>query len=90
MRERPDRIQLISDSGTFSVLSGPSTENLHLAVGVTDKETVEAFHAAGLQAGGVDNGAPGERPEYHPGYYGAYLRDPDGHNVEAVFHNRDG
>ncbi len=78
LRERPDRVQLITDSGTFSLLSGPPTENLHLALGVTDKETVKAFHAAGLSAGGVDNGAPGERPEYHPGYYGAYLLDPDG------------
>jgi hypothetical protein len=46
---------------------------------------VEAWHAAGLRAGGTDNGAPGERP-YHPGYYAAFLLDPDGNNVEAVFH----
>jgi catechol 2,3-dioxygenase-like lactoylglutathione lyase family enzyme len=88
MRERPDRIQLMTDSGTFSLLNGPPTENLHLAVGVTDEETVNAFHAAGLGAGGIDNGAPGERPEYHPGYYGAYVRDPDSNNIEAVFHDR--
>ena len=46
---------------------------------------VEAWHRAGLKAGGEDNGAPGERP-YHPGYYAAFLLDPDGNNVEAVFH----
>lgn len=46
---------------------------------------VEAFHKAGLAAGGTDNGAPGERP-YHPGYYAAFLLDPDGNNIEAVFH----
>jgi catechol 2,3-dioxygenase-like lactoylglutathione lyase family enzyme len=46
------------------------------------------FHVAGVEAGGVDNGSPGERPEYHAGYYGAYIRDPDSNNIEAVFHNR--
>lgn len=46
---------------------------------------VQRFHAAGLAAGGTDNGAPGERP-YHPGYYGAFLLDPDGNNIEAVYH----
>ena len=46
---------------------------------------VDAFYAAGLEAGGVDNGKPGERP-YHPGYYAAFLLDPDGNNIEAVFH----
>jgi predicted lactoylglutathione lyase len=57
-------------------------------VGVDDAETVQAFHGAGLEAGGRDNGRPGERPEYHPGYYGAYVLDPDGNNIEAVWHNR--
>ena len=47
---------------------------------------VHAFHAAALAAGGRDNGAPGPRPEYHPGYYGAFVLDPDGNNIEAVFH----
>lgn len=46
---------------------------------------VDAWHRAGLAAGGIDNGAPGERP-YHPGYYAAFLLDPDGNNIEAVFH----
>ena len=49
---------------------------------------VEAFHRAGVEAGYVSNGEPGERPEYHPGYIGAFLLDPDGQNIEAVFHDR--
>ena len=61
------------------------TAGLHIAFQADDPETVERFHGAGLAAGGRDNGAPGERP-YHPGYYSAYLLDPDGNNVEAVYH----
>ena len=49
---------------------------------------MRAFHAAALAAGYEDHGAPGERPVYHPGYYGAFVLDPDGHNVEVVNHNR--
>jgi hypothetical protein len=49
---------------------------------------VDAFYASALAAGGRDNGAPGERPSYHPGYYGAYVIDPAGTNLEAVFHDR--
>jgi catechol 2,3-dioxygenase-like lactoylglutathione lyase family enzyme len=88
VRDRADRLQVLTDSGTFTVLEGTPTRNAHLAIGVGDDETVRAFHRAGLAAGGRDNGAPGERPEYHAGYYGAYLLDPDGNNVEAVWHNR--
>ena len=51
-----------------------------------DRATVDAFYKAGLAAGGRDNGAPGERPDYHPGYYAAFLLDPDGNTIEAVFH----
>jgi catechol 2,3-dioxygenase-like lactoylglutathione lyase family enzyme len=58
---------------------------VHLAFQAEDEEAVRRFHKAGLEAGGTDNGAPGERP-YHPGYYAAYVLDPDGYNVEAVFH----
>ena len=61
------------------------TAGLHIAFQANDRETVERFYRAGLAAGGRDNGAPGERP-YHPGYYSAYLLDPDGNNVEAVYH----
>ncbi len=59
---------------------------VHLAFAAQNREAVDAFHAAGLEAGGRDNGAPGLRPEYHSGYYGAYVFDPDGNNVEAVHH----
>lgn len=58
---------------------------VHLAFQVPDRETVQDFHRAALTAGGRDNGAPGERP-YHPGYYAAFVLDPDGNNIEAVFH----
>jgi catechol 2,3-dioxygenase-like lactoylglutathione lyase family enzyme len=87
-RDRGDRLQVITGSGTFSLLAGRPTRNLHLAIGVGDEETVREFHRAGLEAGGRDNGCPGDRPEYHAGYYGAYVLDPDGNNIEAVWHNR--
>ena len=63
---------------------GP-VSRVHLAFVAKDRATVDAFHAAALAAGGRDNGAPGER-SYHPGYYGAFVLDPDGNNVEAMFH----
>lgn len=63
----------------------PLTSGLHLAFQAPDRAAVERFHAAVLMAGGRDNGGPGER-HYHPGYYGAFALDPDGNNVEAVFH----
>ena len=65
---------------------GKLTGRHHLAFQAPDRATVDAFHAAGLAAGGRDNGAPGLRAQYHPGYYGAFLLDPDGNNIEAVFH----
>jgi catechol 2,3-dioxygenase-like lactoylglutathione lyase family enzyme len=58
---------------------------VHLAFQAADREAVHAFYQAALAAGGRDNGAPGERA-YHPGYYGAFVLDPDGNNIEAVFH----
>jgi catechol 2,3-dioxygenase-like lactoylglutathione lyase family enzyme len=66
---------------------GEPTARLHLAFQAADRETVERFHAAAVSAGGRDNGPPGDR-EYHPGYYAAYVFDPDGTNVEAVYHGR--
>jgi catechol 2,3-dioxygenase-like lactoylglutathione lyase family enzyme len=69
----------------FVSADGPPTRDLHIAFQAPDQETVERFHQAALAAGGRDNGAPGERG-YHPGYYGAYALDPDGNNVEAVYH----
>ena len=59
--------------------------HVHLAFQAKDRATVDAFHVAAIAAGGTDNGASGERP-YHPGYYGAFVLDPDGNNIEAVFH----
>jgi catechol 2,3-dioxygenase-like lactoylglutathione lyase family enzyme len=58
----------------------------HLAFTAKDRAGVDAFHAAALAGGGKDNGAPGLRPQYHRGYYGAFVLDPDGNNVEAVTH----
>ncbi len=64
----------------------PATRSCHLAFAATDQGMVDAFHAAALAAGGRDNGAPGLRPDYGPGYYAAFVLDPDGNNLEAVFH----
>jgi catechol 2,3-dioxygenase-like lactoylglutathione lyase family enzyme len=86
--EGPDRRTFAGRSGSFSVVSGTPTEHLHMAFPATDNATVEAFHSAALAAGYRDNGAPGERPVYHEGYYGAFVLDPDGNNVEVVNHNR--
>ncbi len=60
---------------------------VHVAFVAPDHATVDAFHASALAAGGRDNGAPGLRPHYHAGYYGAFVLDPDGHNIEAVCHH---
>jgi catechol 2,3-dioxygenase-like lactoylglutathione lyase family enzyme len=57
---------------------------LHVAIAAAERAAVDAFHAEALAAGGRDNGAPGPRPHYHPDYYGAFVLDPDGHNIEAV------
>lgn len=62
-----------------------SATHVHLAFQAADRAMVDRFYKAGLQAGGRDNGKPGERP-YHPGYYAAFLIDPDGNNIEAVHH----
>ena len=64
---------------------GPVTSSAHLAFQAEDEQTVRRFYEAALAAGGTDNGAPGERA-YHPGYYAAFVLDPDGNNVEAVYH----
>lgn len=69
----------------FVSADGPPTSGLHIAFQARDRETVHRFHEAAIAAGGRDNGSPGER-DYHPGYYGAYVLDPDGNNVEAVYH----
>jgi catechol 2,3-dioxygenase-like lactoylglutathione lyase family enzyme len=64
----------------------PARGRLHIALRAANRAEVDAFHAAALEAGGTDNGAPGPRTVYHPDYYGAFVLDPDGHNIEAVCH----
>jgi len=67
----------------------PFGTGTHVAFQCADRSTVDAFHAAALAAGGNDNGLPGLREQYHPTYYGAFVLDPDGNNVEAVCHAPD-
>ena len=87
--DKPERASFIGEPGSFSVLSGDGlTENLHMAFPATDNPAVDDFHQAAIEAGYRDNGTPGERSIYHPGYYSAYVLDPDGHNIELVSHNR--
>jgi catechol 2,3-dioxygenase-like lactoylglutathione lyase family enzyme len=66
----------------------PNVPPVHVAFRARGRADVDAFHRAAIAAGGRDNGAPGLRPHYHPFYYGAFVLDPDGHNVEAVCHER--
>jgi len=87
-RGAEDRVHVAADSGSFSLVRGEATEHVHLAFPVADDAAVDAFHAAATAAGYRDNGAPGERPDHHVGYYGAFVLDPDGNNVELVNHNR--
>lgn len=74
--QRPEQLQVITP--------------IHVALLAESQAQVDAFYRAALEAGGKDNGAPGPRHEYHPGYYGAFVLDPDGHNVEAVIHDHKG
>jgi catechol 2,3-dioxygenase-like lactoylglutathione lyase family enzyme len=68
------------------ISEGGKSTHLHIAFRAESREQVDAFHAAALAAGGKDNGGPGPREMYHPNYYGAFVLDPDGHNIEAVIH----
>ena len=77
--------ELFVSSADSRAAAGVLTGRHHLAFQAKDRAMVDAFHKAGLAAGGKDNGAPGER-HYHPGYYACFLLDPDGNNIEAVFH----
>ncbi len=70
----------------FWIARGAAGAAVHVAFISPDRATVDAFHAAAVVAGGRDNGEPGLRPQYHPTYYGAFVLDPDGHNIEAVCH----
>jgi catechol 2,3-dioxygenase-like lactoylglutathione lyase family enzyme len=69
---------------------GANRPGLHVAFLARDRAAVDSFHAAALAAGGRDNGKPGLRPHYHANYYGAFVLDPDGHNIEAVCHKPPG
>jgi catechol 2,3-dioxygenase-like lactoylglutathione lyase family enzyme len=70
----------------FWLAQSDAPTSAHVAFRAADRAAVGAFHAAALAAGATDNGAPGLRERYHPGYYGAFVLDPDGNNVEAVHH----
>jgi catechol 2,3-dioxygenase-like lactoylglutathione lyase family enzyme len=88
IEEEPERTTLHGpDGGSVSFLEGEPTRHVHMAF-PADNPGVDRFHAELTAAGHPDNGEPGERPRYHPGYYAAYVLDPDGNNVEAVNHNR--
>jgi catechol 2,3-dioxygenase-like lactoylglutathione lyase family enzyme len=84
-----DRVQFSGPDFSLSLVCDrrPLSEHVHLAFPADADATVRAFHAAAVAAGYEDNGTPGERAVYHPGYYGAFVLDPDGHNVEVVNHN---
>ncbi|WP_428491108.1 VOC family protein [Rhodopila sp.] len=68
----------------------PPITGMHVAFAAENRRLVDAFHAIALANGGRDNGKPGTRPQYHADYYGAFILDPDGHNIEAVCHNPSG
>jgi catechol 2,3-dioxygenase-like lactoylglutathione lyase family enzyme len=74
----------------FWLGTGSAPGAIHFAFVAKTRDDVRAFHAAALAAGGRDNGAPGIRGHYHPNYYGAFVFDPDGHNIEAVCHEAAG
>jgi len=86
--EAPRRAQFIAGTASFSVVAGEPTTNLHVAFPADDNATVDEFHRTLVDAGYRDNGGPGERPIYHPGYYAAFVLDPDASNIEIVNHNR--
>jgi catechol 2,3-dioxygenase-like lactoylglutathione lyase family enzyme len=71
----------------FWIGVGKPTDKIHVAIRAKGRAEVRAFHDAAIAAGGTDNGQPGVREIYHPSYYGAFILDPDGHNIEAVCHD---
>ncbi|HUA04829.1 MAG TPA: VOC family protein [Solirubrobacteraceae bacterium] len=87
--DAPDRVQYRGPrGGSFSLVAGTPTEHVHMAFGTDDDGAVQRFHKVATEAGYKSRGAPGERPRYHPGYYAAYVFDPDGNNIEVVNHHR--
>jgi catechol 2,3-dioxygenase-like lactoylglutathione lyase family enzyme len=91
-REEDSEIEFgLEEAADFAVSTAYATgAPVHFAFAADRREQVDAFHAAAIAAGGRDNGAPGLRPQYSSGYYGAFVLDPDGHNVEAVCHGEPG
>ena len=95
IREVPASVTGRNDAAGFGVApkpdfwigsGSPNVPPIHIAFRVDSRALVDAFYQAAIAAGGRDNGAPGPRPHYHPNYYGAFVLDPDGHNIEAVCH----
>lgn len=91
MNEQEDGVAFgVKEADDFAIFQGKpgetTTTAAHVAFVAEDKESVDAFYAAAMAAGGRENRPPGYRPEYHPGYYAAFVFDPDGNNVEAVHH----
>jgi catechol 2,3-dioxygenase-like lactoylglutathione lyase family enzyme len=85
----PAHVQVKGAEGSFSLVAGDApTRHLHIAFPADDDATVDAFHAVATAAGHRSNGEPAERPEFHAGYYAAFVLDPDGNNIELVNHNR--
>ena len=85
--ERDDRVAFGPTARPiFWLVAREPVTAAHVAFQASDRERVDAFHAAALAAGATDNGGPGMRPQYHPHYYGAFVLDPDGNNAEAVCH----
>lgn len=87
--EEPALVGIGAEGATIPALwlsQGPAVAPVHVALAARQRSAVDAFHHAALEAGGRDNGLPGLRPDYHAQYYGAFVFDPDGNNVEAVCH----
>jgi len=87
--DTPNRVQFRgTQGGSFSLVAGTPTEHVHMAFPTDDDAAVQRFHDVATGAGYESRGAPGERPQYHPGYYAAYVFDPGGNNIEVVNHHR--
>jgi catechol 2,3-dioxygenase-like lactoylglutathione lyase family enzyme len=85
----PERATFAGDSGSFTLVPGTApSQNVHLAFPSDEDAAIRRFHERAVAAGHRSHGVPGERPQYHPGYYAAYVLDPDGNNVELVNHHR--
>jgi catechol 2,3-dioxygenase-like lactoylglutathione lyase family enzyme len=89
-QDEPDRVRFGTSrsNGSFTLVAGEPSQNVHMAFPTGDDADVERFHELATKAGYRSNGPPGERPQYHPGYCAAYVLDPDGNNIEVVNHNR--